>query len=160
WVATLRGRGGSRRVTPPSPTPYGIYESTNGGATWTPRVTTTDPNKGATSLAIDPLYNGTSNRTMYATWWTQGISKTVDGGATWTTIMNGLPTDADYEAGTTRFSLGISHPASAPQATLYTGFGYTDVNGGDHHAEIWKSTDAGANWTQTNTAVVDDYCHG
>ena len=32
YLATLRGRGGARRTTPPSSQPYGIYESTDGGA--------------------------------------------------------------------------------------------------------------------------------
>ena len=42
YIATLRGRGGVRRTTPPSSQQYGIWESTNGGTTWTLRKVTTE----------------------------------------------------------------------------------------------------------------------
>src|SRR5262245_6227671 len=35
YVTVARGRGGARRTTPPDHSRYGIWESTDGGATWT-----------------------------------------------------------------------------------------------------------------------------
>ncbi len=54
YIATLRGRGGIRRTTPPSSQPFGVYESTNGGAAWTLLKGTTSEIRGATDLVMDP----------------------------------------------------------------------------------------------------------
>jgi uncharacterized repeat protein (TIGR01451 family) len=156
WVAVLRGRAGARRVSPPNPTGFGIYMSTNGGVTWTQQVTKT-ATTGATDLVIDPQTTGGSS-VLLASFWTEGISKTVDGGAHWTTAMTGLPAGADYQGELTRFSLGLSHPSAGGNATVYTGFEYDDSNGNYHPSSIWKSTNSGANWAQTNTDVVEDFC--
>ena len=37
YIAVIRGRAGSRRQTPPTDVKYGIYESQNGGVSWTLR---------------------------------------------------------------------------------------------------------------------------
>jgi uncharacterized repeat protein (TIGR01451 family) len=154
YVATLRGRGGSRRVTPPFPTAYGIWESTNGGVDWTAKLTTNDQYKGATDLVMDPQ----NPDVLYASFWGQGIVKTTDGGANWNPVMNGLPTDADYTVAPTRFSLGISHPGGDAHATVYTGFEWYDTSGHHHASTVWKSTDDGASWHETTTDVVGNYC--
>ena len=157
YAATLRGRAGKQGSAAPNPTPYGIYESTNGGTSWTPRFTTTNPDRGATSLVIDPQFNGTTNRILLAAIWGEGIVKSIDGGQTWARAMDGLPDDADYTKAQTRFALGISHPSGA-NATVYTGFEWYDTAGIYHPSTIWKSTDAGTNWAETNTEVVGGYC--
>jgi uncharacterized repeat protein (TIGR01451 family) len=154
YVATLRGRGGSRRVTPPFPTPYGIWESIDGGVNWTPRLTTNDQYKGATDLVMDPQ----DPMVLYASFWGEGIVKTTDGGLHWNPVMNGLPTNADYTVAPTRFALGISHPTAGGHATLYTGFEWYDTDGNYHASTVWKSIDDAASWSQTNTAVVGGYC--
>jgi uncharacterized repeat protein (TIGR01451 family) len=154
YVATLSGRGGSKRVPPPFPTPYGIWESNDGGVTWTARLTTNDGSQGATDLVIDPQ----NSQVLYASFWGQGIVKTTDGGATWNPVMNGLPNNADYTLAPTRFALGISHPSPSGHATLYTGFEWYDTDGNYHSSTVWKSTDDGASWSETNTAVVEGYC--
>lgn len=158
YVATLRGRGGSRRVTHPVKRPYGIYESTDGGSTWTLRKGYDDIFKGATDLEMDPQ----DKNTLYASFWGVGIFKSTDAGQTWSSIMNGLPTDALWDASPTRFSLGISRPSVNDPAVLYVGFDYINTNGQTVPGHVWKSTDAGANWAQTATGTdpdnVEDYC--
>jgi uncharacterized repeat protein (TIGR01451 family) len=76
--------------------------------------------------------------------------------------MNGLPGDAVWDAAPTRFALGISRPSPANDAVLYVGFDYIDTNGQTVPGHVWKSTDAGMNWTQTATGTdpdnVEDYC--
>ena len=54
YLATLRGRGGIRRTTPPASVKYGIWESTDGGVHWTLRKGTTNEFPGATDLEMDP----------------------------------------------------------------------------------------------------------
>jgi uncharacterized repeat protein (TIGR01451 family) len=158
WVATLRGRGGARRVSPPQPNPtiFGIWFSPDGGATWSQQVARIGA-KGATDLVIDPTTTGSSS-VLYASFWTTGISKTVDAGAHWTTAMNGLPSNADYGGGLTRFALGIGRKPADTHATVYTGFDWFDTDGNYHHSTIWKSINDATSWAETNTAVVGGYC--
>ncbi len=62
--------------------------------------------------------------------------------------------------------LTISHPATADDAALYAGFPWKDADG-EHESMIWKSTDDGASWTETNPGddgpngeadSVENYC--
>lgn len=154
YAAVLRGRGGARRTTPPEQTVWGIWESTTGGATWLPRLTTTPLTlsfmSGATNIYIDPF----EPQTLYAAFIGQGFSKTVDGGVTWFSIMTGLPI-VDYAALPTRFALGMARPSAAVSATLYAGFEWPGSA-----ATVWKSTNAGETWAATNSTTVAGYCGG
>ena len=155
YAATVRGRGGNHRTTSPTGAPYGVYESTDGGSTWTLRKGTTDEFHGATDLVMDPMHPNV----LFASFWGDAIYKSTDGGQTWATAMNGLPAGNFLEGGT-RFSLGISDPSGT--ATLYTGFDYFDLSDHYHRAQIYKSTDGGQNWTATATGSgtnsIVDYC--
>ncbi|MFL6156541.1 MAG: hypothetical protein ACJ72D_10635, partial [Marmoricola sp.] len=157
YAATLRGRGGNHRTTKPTDTPYGIYESTDGGATWTLRKGTTSEIHGATDLVIDPQ----DKNVLYASFWGDAIYKSTDGGQTWATDMNGLPAGNFLEGGT-RFALGISHPSPTAPATLYTGFDWWDSSDVYHTGHVFKSTDGGGSWSQTGngtgTNSIVNYC--
>jgi uncharacterized repeat protein (TIGR01451 family) len=157
YASTVRGRGGNHRTTKPSDQPYGVYESPDGGATWTLRKGTTNELHGATALVMDPL----DPNTLFASFWGDAIYKSTDGGHTWATAMTGLPA-GNYLEGGTSFSLGISHPAGDANPTLYTGFDWFDLSDVYHTAHIFKSTDGGASWAQTGngtgTNSVVNYC--
>jgi uncharacterized repeat protein (TIGR01451 family) len=173
YAAVLRGRGGARRVTPPEHSRYGIWESNDGGATWTLlKEATGEINPacaqiqscgvGATDLEMDPQ----NPLILYASFWGDAIYKSTNGGATWSPIMNGLPA-ADYGAGQTRFSLSLSHPPRQ-SAVLYVGFSWQDGEG-SQPARVFKSTNAGASWTILPTGdggpqgihdSVEGYCGG
>jgi uncharacterized repeat protein (TIGR01451 family) len=159
YAATLRGRGGSRRTSPAEHSQFGIWESTDGGASWTLLKEAPAGTNGATDLELDP-----QNGDLYASFWGDAIYKSTDDGATWNTIMNGLPTDANYATEPTRFSIGLSHPAGQAQATLYAGFDWYDTSGGHHNSRVFKSTDGGANWvalpTGSGRESVLNYCDG
>ena len=127
YAATVRGRGGAHRTTSPTAKPYGVYESTDGGSTWTLRKGTTDEIHGATDLVMDPQ----DPTHLWASFWGDGIYKSTDGGKTWSLAMTGLP-DGNFLEGGTRFSLGISHPAGSGAPTLYTGFDYFDQSDAYH----------------------------
>jgi uncharacterized repeat protein (TIGR01451 family) len=156
YVSVLRGRGGSRRVTPTAHSRYGFWESKDGGVTWTLLKDAGSEANGATDIDIDPR----EPDTLYGSLWGDAIYKSTDAGHTWSKIMNGLP--AVDPVGQTRFSLGLSHPAGVAQAVLYAGFGWTDPAGNDHHARVFKSTNAGASWALlpagSGDDSVDDYC--
>jgi uncharacterized repeat protein (TIGR01451 family) len=157
YASVLRGRGGARRVTPPVHSRFGIWESTDGGVNWKLLREVPEAN-GATDIEIDPL----NRNVLYASFWADGIYKSTDGGRHWTKSMKGLPT-GDFVGADTRFSVAISHPSAAHPAVLYTGFDWDNPDGSHHIAEVFKSTDGGANWSQTGTGTndtdnVEDYC--
>ena len=159
YAAVLRGRGGDRRVSPPIHSTYGLWESKDGGVTWALLKAAPPVSLGATDIRLDPQ----NPTTLYASFWSDAIYKSTDGGANWASIMNGLPAAANFAAGLTRFSLGLSHPAGQ-SAVLYTGFDWVDTAGHRHAARIFKSTNQGASWVEMPTvgATANDsvlgYC--
>jgi uncharacterized repeat protein (TIGR01451 family) len=157
YLSTVRGRGGIRRTTHPAQTPFGVWESTDGGATWTLRKGTTNELHGATDLVADPQ----NFKVLWASFWGDGMYRSTDGGLTWSSALGNLPA-GNFAEGGTRFSLGISHPAGAANATVYTGFDYFDLSDTYHRSQVHKTTDDGATWTTLPTGSginrVLDYC--
>lgn len=157
YMATLRGRGGIRRTTAPTSTPFGVWESRDGGRHWSLKKGTTDELHGATDLVMDP----TNPRVLFASFWGDGIYRSTDGGATWASALGDLPKGNFLEGGT-RFALGLSHPAGAASATLYAGFDYFDLADTYHESQLYRTTDGGAHWTATPTGSGTDsilgYC--
>ena len=161
YAAVLRGRGGARRVTPPVHSRYGIWESTDGGVSWTLLKEATEAT-GATDLEMDPQ----NSSILYASFWGDAIYKSTNGGATWAPAMNGIPgTPAHHAGNLTRFSIAVSHPAGSG-AVLYAGFDWEAADG-YHPSRVFKSTDEGASWTllpagaaAPSTDNVQDYCGG
>ena len=58
-----------------------MYESTDGGVTWTLQKGTKNQLHGATDLVMDPHEPGH----LFASFWGDEIYKSTDGGATWAT---------------------------------------------------------------------------
>src|SRR4051794_22813628 len=137
YAAVLRGRGGSRRVTVQPHSRYGIWESTDGGATWTLRREVTEAH-GATDIEMDPQ----NPDVLYASFWSDGIYKSTNGGATWTSLMGNFGlTSPDFSADDVRFGLSISHPHPGGTGVLYAGFPWKDASG-EHESKVWRSTTA------------------
>ena len=149
YAATLSGVAGAVDVRANNATPYGIWKSVDGGVHWTGLITTTNRLHGATDLVMDPQ----NSTRLYASFLGQGISKTVNSGANWASVMTGFPGNATFDTAPSRFALGISRPYITGTAVLYTGFDWFDSGSSDpahyHHSTIWKSTNEGGNWTQT-----------
>jgi uncharacterized repeat protein (TIGR01451 family) len=146
YIAIVRGRAGARRTTPPTSTVYGVYESTNGGATWALRKGTTNAALSATDVDVDPQ----NANVVYASFWGDGLYKSTDHGLHWAPAMTGLPA-GDWNGLGTRFSTSVSHPAGEG-AVLYTGFDWIDADDGDYHAaRLFRSDDNAAHWTELPT---------
>ena len=119
----------------------GMYTSTNGGATW---------NHTMDSLFWDLQQDPTNPSVLYAsTGWLQfqnigsvGIYKSTNFGNTWTMLNTGIPATGVVQ----RIKLAI-----APSDHNYI---YAMVVGMDEgSAGVYKSTNAGANWTYINPGV-------
>jgi hypothetical protein len=120
----------------------GLWKTTNGGTSWT---SNTDElgTLGVSSLAIDPsntniMYLGTGDGDAGDTY-SLGVLKSVDGGTTWNTT--GLSWTANQ---TFRISKLIIHPTNTSILVAATSNG------------IYKTTDAGATWTQVLTGNFKD----
>ncbi|MBX7222525.1 MAG: IPT/TIG domain-containing protein [Blastocatellia bacterium] len=109
---------------------FGVYQSTDAGASWTPR------NSGLTDLLIDAIgVDPTNPNRVFAASGGGKIYGSTDGGGNWSLLHPGLP-----GAGTGSGFLVDPYELN----TLYAGF----RNGG-----IYKSTDGGATWVNTNNGV-------
>jgi photosystem II stability/assembly factor-like uncharacterized protein len=161
YVATLRGRGGERRVSPPTNQVWGVYRSTDGGNNWTLLKGTTNPAHGATDLEVDP----SNPTTLYASFWGDGMYKSNNAKQTqWHPIMNGLPGNALWAASGTRFSIAATKGAGGV-TRLYAGFDFYDNKGRYHPSRLYRSDDAGGSWAALPTTgengpidSVGNYC--
>ncbi len=150
----------------------GLYKSTDGGDTWTgPYGTSAFNARGVGSIAIMP---GDSN-TIYAAsvragrgassvatggvvtlipgapkW---GLYKSTDGGNTWTFIHNGAATVAGCTGDLTEASNGTPcSPRGVRQVVLDPADPNT-VYASSFARGVWRSSDAGATWTQINPSL-------
>ena len=119
----------------------GVFESSNGGASWsasdTGLITTSDT--AVFALAIDPsnpatLYAGKNDGS--------GVFKSSNAGANWSASNTGLP---DPSSAGNSYVRALAIDRSNP-ATLYVGtaFGYG----------VFKSTNGGATWSASNTGLT------
>ena len=133
----------------------GVFRSLDGAKTWT-RVLFKDANTGASDIEIDPKHP----EVVYAALWESrlgpsedgnefrgaggGLFKSTDGGTTWKQLKNGLPNNA------VQFDIAI---APSQPSRLYLELTTTDPSayGTAKGAGLFRSDDAGANWTRITT---------
>src|SRR5690606_39070140 len=127
----------------------GVFKTNDGGKTWN-KVLYIDENTGCADMDIDPQ----NPDVIYAAMWshrrspdffdsgftgTSGLYKSSDGGKSWNKIHNGLPT-------TKLGRIGIAVAPSNPKVL------YASIEAeGNSNKGLYKSTDAGANWTKVNS---------
>ena len=126
----------------------GIYLSTDGGQNWQ-RVLSKDANVGGSDVQIDPAHP----EVVYASLWEVrlgpwedgnqysgtggGLFKSTDGGKTWRALSGGLPKGI--------IQVDVAIAASQPSRL------YASVATSEPSVGIYRSDDAGENWTRITT---------
>lgn len=134
----------------------GIYRSNNGGYAWEQVLFVSDSTAG-----VDIVQHPTNPDILYAAMWermrgltyrrshgvTSGIYKTTDGGDTWTPVSTGLPPAVQNGR------IGLAIAQNNPEI-LYA---FIDRKSGNNiFASVFKTTNGGQSWQQTNDATLQD----
>ena len=120
----------------------GLYKSTNAGTSWT-KISSTDAATGYYNPSdVIPV---SSSIIVYAEGGGSGIYRTTNGGTNWSQVSSNLPT--------TNFGRVALAQDPSNANTVYAAIESYDVtSAGDGGLKgIYKSTDAGATWTQLTT---------
>ena len=127
----------------------GVYKSTDGGGNWTRLINgIQETSRGIQAIAVDPtnpdvayiaVFDGLVDSPV-------GLYKTTDGGANWNSAVNGI--------GAIKNFLAIAIDPSNSNI-LYAGTSFT-VATSSGPSTIYKSTDAGASWTEVNNGLPTD----
>jgi len=184
YVSSSRGVRGVSSVTgggttnPPTPRPpFGLFESSDAGATFSfiwdggdgcpASCNGTNAKatiRGSNRVALDPGWNGTTNRTLYAGAFgpqnvagSGGIWRSTDGGVTWSQIHAALTTARSDD----RAEFAVT-PIAGGLTRMYLGEG-TGSDAGANRAKFYRTDDAGAAspvFTDLTTAQNIGYCSG
>jgi hypothetical protein len=180
YVSSSRGVRGISSVTgggttnPPTPRPpFGLFESTDGGATFSfiwdggdgcpgtcngtnPKATI----RGVNKVQLDPGWNGTTNKILYGGAFgptgvagSGGVWRSTNGGVTWAQIKSAL----DVAPNTDRAEFAVT-PIPGGFTRMYVGVG----NDGTDAARFYRTDNAAgaAVFTDMTTSQNIDYCDG
>jgi hypothetical protein len=180
YVSSSRGVRGVSSVTgggttnpPTARPPFGLFESTDGGATFSfiwdggdgcpatcdgtnPKATI----RGVNHVALDPGWNGTTNKIVYGGAFgptgvagSGGVWRSTDGGVTWAQIKSAL----NPASNTDRAEFAVA-PITGGFTRMYVGVG----NDGTNAARFYRTDDAAgaAVFTDLTTSQNIDYCDG
>jgi hypothetical protein len=144
---------GGPTSNPPGGVPFGVYKSTDGGATFTNVSGSLGSVRGVNKLDVDPN-NGS---VYYASFLGEGVWRSLNAGATWTQIKNplNLPNNANN---TDRSEFSVVNNGGTTR--MYVGIGAS----GGPPARFFRADNA---QTATNASFVDmttaqnfNYCEG
>lgn len=143
--------GGATSNPPPTTLPanFGVYRSTDGGATFSLIWNGAGSIRGVSHVELDP----SGPTTMYASAFQVGVWRSLDNGATWTQIKT--PLNAGFN--TDRAEFAVNRLANG-KTRMYVGIGNQQVP----NARFWRTDDAAgaAVFTDITTPQVEDYCTG
>jgi len=124
----------------------GVWKTTDGGTTWTP-LTDNQCSLAMGSVAIDPsnhnvVYAGTGEENFSGdSYYGCGVLKSTDGGATWTQLGASI---FQTSTGGARIARVVINPSNTNTLLVASDFG------------LYRSTDAGANFSLVQTGVATD----
>jgi hypothetical protein len=142
---------GSATSNPPGGVPFGVYKSTDGGATFTNVSGNLGSVRGVNKLDIDPL-NGSI---YYAAALGTGVWRSSNAGATWVNIKS--PLNPGNNTDRSEFSLAVKSGATR----MYVGIGAAPPG---NPASFFRTDNAqtatNASFTNLTTAQNVNYCEG
>ena len=158
YVSSTRGvrgvssvlNGGVTSTPPPARPPFGLFKSTDGGATFSFIWDGNASIRGVNHVELDP----SNSSTVYAAAFQQGIWRSTDGGATFPTQIY-TPTTGALNTDRTEFAV-TKLPNG--KTRMYAGEG----SQGEFAAKFFRTDDAAgaASFTNLTTAQNEDYCTG
>jgi len=144
-------------TVPTAASVFGIYRSTNGGTTWE-KLNVPGADARPTDLKMHP----SNPMILYAGFLGRGVFRTTDGGTSWCPMNQGVPSQPGCPVqDLPNVSLPFDHVAIAfsPSATdtLYATFGRcADRLIQNCVPAIWKTTNGGMDWSETNPGNASD----
>ena len=145
-VSSVSSGGVTSSPTPPRP-PFGLWKSTDGGATFSFIWNGNASVRGVIDVAFDP----SNPDILYASAFGQGVWRSMDGGATFTQIQPSISTD-----NTDRPSIAVTRLRNG-KTRIYLGEG----TGGSYEARFFRTDDAAAPtpvFTDLTTTQNINYC--
>ena len=128
----------------------GVYKTTDGGRTWK-NMGLTD-SKQIARIIVDPVDFDIVYVAALGDLWgaggERGVYKTSDGGLTWQRVLH-----VDDDTGATELVMDPQNNKVLYAATYQRRRQPWGMNGGGPGSAIWKSTDAGANWTKLENGI-------
>jgi photosystem II stability/assembly factor-like uncharacterized protein len=119
----------------------GVYRTQDAGTSWTRTLGPSSGRMDAKDIVLNPANSNILFVAVGYPWGdnNNGIYKSTDNGLSWTKLSSGLPAGS----GLGRISIGIS---TSNPSTVYAGAANT-IGAGSTLLGIYRTTDAGANWT-------------
>jgi photosystem II stability/assembly factor-like uncharacterized protein len=127
-----------------------VFKSADGGKSWTNMGLR--QSRAIARILVDPVDSDVVYVAALGSLWgaggDRGVFKTTDGGVTWTNV---LKTDAD--TGATELVMDPGNNKVLYAATYQRRRATWGMNGGGPGSAIWKSSDAGRNWTKLSSGI-------
>lgn len=162
WVGSGRGiRGIGATVTnggttnPPLPRPqFGLFHSLDGGQTFQLAWDGNGTIRGITRFALDP----SNSQIMYASAYSQGLWRSINGGTTWTQIQAPLLPQATDNAVRTEFAVTTKNGLTR----IYAQRGASGPGAGEPPSDVWRIDNASGTpvLTDITNAQSSNICTG
>jgi photosystem II stability/assembly factor-like uncharacterized protein len=130
----------------------GVFKSTDGGKSW--KNMGLRESKHIARIIVDPVDHDVVYVAALGSLWgpggERGVYKTADGGLTWSRVLG-----TDENTGATELVMDPSNNKTLYAATYQRRRSAWGMNGGGTGSAIYKTTDAGRNWTKLTKGLPE-----